>query len=591
MTVFLIAAALVAPSAQADGINPFSVRVGKDQTIDSRPIYSEKQTLTRSVAAGDTLRFAYTIPHEILHSEKASYVVRVTLRSNKGKSVLFEKTLSPRTNVADRGWHSETVSLGAFAGENVEIRFSSFHADGAGDAPPAVWAGVRVGNFHRKPGELNVVLISLDTLRADRLGAAGYRRPTSPEIDSLAKKAVYFPHAVSQATWTKPAHMALFSSVYPSINGSETRPGMPGFGRVPDRFPLLTEVLKGHGYLTQAFTSDVFVSERFGFDRGFDDFSEATGLDGERVFANATEWLKHHADEKFFLFVHTYQVHAPYRHDTFVKDNMTDQERVDAQYDSEVRIASKLVGDIVSRLKSLGLEKDTLIVLISDHGDSLGNHGLKGHGCSLYDELVLVPLMFSLPQRLQPRRLDDLNVELIDVFPTICDLLEITPPAGLMGRSLKPLLLGGERPSETLSVSEVLPSTRPRRSEPTDADSEFAETSRYRLRSIRWSGSGRYKLIFGAGFAGNVEPDRGAIRLGSAWQAIRQAHGVQLFDLTTDPGEQRNIAAEKPDIVAKLQAKLLDRISSNAPPVASAQEGGEIKIDGTLSEQLRALGY
>ncbi|HKX45255.1 MAG TPA: sulfatase, partial [Planctomycetota bacterium] len=290
-----------------------------------------------------------------------------------------------------------------------------------------------------------IVVISLDTLRADHLGCYGYARPTSPNIDALAAEGVLFERAISQASSTLPAHRALFQSREASLAGGAE--------------PTLAELLGRAGFRTVAFTGGGNVSAAFGFGRGFERYVE-----DPRGFAHAFDavelWLREHAGERFFLFLHSYDVHAPYdppppfdsvfypdyagpltgretrallrslaprgEHASSAPARRLDEEderKLVALYDGGILYADQFVGRLVLLLRELGIDDETALVLLSDHGEEFWEHGSVLHSHSLYQELVHVPLIFSLPGgRAAGARVAE-TVRLIDVAPTLLELL------------------------------------------------------------------------------------------------------------------------------------------------------------------------
>lgn len=324
-----------------------------------------------------------------------------------------------------------------------------------------------------EPRVRNVILLSIDTLRADHLEAYGYERPTSPFMSELAGRGVLFEQAFSQAPWTLPAHGTMLMSRHPSALGEGVweRPG-----RLPEEAVSIAEVLRDAGLRTKAIVSPGFVSAVFGLDQGFEHYGEH-----ERDFAStvkrAGRWLDGLAsDERFFLFLHTYDVHeyaptaaaaeqfvAPYdgflrelgdKLPMFVQDramasdlpelDAADQRYLVDLYDATIRVADDAVAELWRTLEERGLADDTLLVITSDHGEEFFEHGNRGHKMTLFDETVRVPLLVVLPKALrgaQPRAVD-VQVSLSDIMPTILDVTGIDAPETVFGRSLRPALEG-----------------------------------------------------------------------------------------------------------------------------------------------------
>jgi arylsulfatase A-like enzyme len=320
----------------------------------------------------------------------------------------------------------------------------------------------------------NVVLISIDTLRADHLGAYGYTRPTTPALDRrLAAAGVLFEDVYSQSPKTTPSHMTLLTSLFPSVHGVELWEGdRPGHVLNP-AVHTLAEVLKNAGYATAACTGGAHMDARRGFAQGFDRYTE------EHELGHALTWIKKQRRRKFFLFFHTYQVHDPYVHperwvelfdDTGYQGPLRDTmarlrggtgawderhrvfwegvERTDPRavafvtslYDAGIRrMDAETLAPLLDRLEEFGLTRDTLVVFTSDHGEAFAEHGAFLHD-DLYAGTLRVPLVLRWPARLPAGVRVPARVRSIDVMPTILALLDIPAPPQVQGRSLVPLL-------------------------------------------------------------------------------------------------------------------------------------------------------
>jgi arylsulfatase A-like enzyme len=400
------------------------------------------------------------------------------------------------------------------------------------------------------------VLLCLDTLRADHLGSYGYARDTSPEIDALAAESVVFERAISQAASTLPSHRSLFQSRLASRTAREA--------------PVVAEQLARSGFRTAAFTGGGNVSAQFGFGRGFEVYDEdRAGLAVSLPKAEA--WLREVAGERFFLFLHTYDIHLPYDppppFDTMFGETYAgpingessravlrrqrgldgvdptaveslgagDRERLIALYDGGIRHADGFVGELREMLERLDLAQTTAVVLYSDHGEEFADHGSWIHSHTVYDELVRVPLIWYAPG-LEPRRVAA-QVRLLDVAPTLLHMLGVRIPDSFEGRTLAPLL-AGESDEHRPAVSEM----------------------------------GRHKSL-------SAFP----------WKLIRGVGAPRLFDLAADAREQRDLSARLPERVADLSTALGSWLGSDAEQSVEALEPGE--IDRGVSERLRELGY
>lgn len=416
----------------------------------------------------------------------------------------------------------------------------------------------------------NVFLISVDTLRADHLSCYGYERPT-PNIDALAKDSVLFENAISQAPWTTASHMSLFTSLYPTVH----RVSHEALSEVQTMLPTL---LQKRGYQTAAFVEATALDPRFGFNRGFDQYYRKS--DDPSAHANnarVLNWIDEGQRHKpFFLFVHYYDVHRKYNpplpyntiYSSSIQDvdylitgpygrrrGLTFQQIYDivAMYDGEIRYLDDQLRNLFQNLRDRGLYRDSLIVLLSDHGEGFLDHSLMDHGNSLYQELLHVPLLIKLPgNRDAGKRIRNLS-RLIDVFPTILDRLQIKPEQVIQGQSLLPLLRG----------VQVLP-------QPGFASGAVGSECIV---------SGSWKLIH------NAELDK---RLSLVPLALKAEY--ELYNLEIDPQEYGNVAdsnpAKREELLNMLQAqrkindKLNQRMNTQHKP-----------LDHEIEEQLRSLGY
>jgi len=321
---------------------------------------------------------------------------------------------------------------------------------------------------------LNVLVIAIDTLRADHLGCYGYKRSTSPMIDALASRGVLVERAVSQAPWTLPSFASIFTSLYPSQHGAATVDS-----RIRQEIPTLASILAEHGYLTAALVNAPLLQPEYGMATGFD-FYDAPPPDSIRTAGRITEdalsWLGDNKKQAFFLFVHYFDPHLSYAPpapfdrmfgggytgsiqgsfdlDHFSSTNSrdirreieslsrADRDRIVALYDGEIAFTDSAVGALLDGLKAHNLEQRTLVVLLSDHGEEFFDHGGLDHGHTLFDELLSVPLIFSLPGTLPVESRLEGQARLIDVAPTVLDILGMEPPEHFEGMSLRPWIGG-----------------------------------------------------------------------------------------------------------------------------------------------------
>ena len=293
----------------------------------------------------------------------------------------------------------------------------------------------------------NVIVVTVDTLRADHLGCYGYKKIRTPNIDALAADGARFERAYTAVPVTLPSHTVMFTGTYPMLNG------MHDFAanKLGSTQPTLASVLKENGYATAAVIGSAVLDSRFGLNRGFDfyydhfDFNrlqesnlEEMERPGNLVADVTLDWLSKNYAKRFFLWMHLYDPHYPYR-----PPAPYDAEYKDRPYDGEIAFADAQVGRLVRFLKSKGLYRNTLIVLSGDHGESLGEHGEKTHGFFIYNATLHVPFMIHLPGAVSSRVVPDL-VSLADLMPTVLQALKLEIPSEVQGRSLLPLMKTNE---------------------------------------------------------------------------------------------------------------------------------------------------
>jgi len=434
----------------------------------------------------------------------------------------------------------------------------------------------------------SVVLVSIDTLRADHVGGYGYERDTCPEIDAFARRGTVFLNAISPAAWTVPAHMTMMTGLDPLTHGLLAHPDP---GRLAARVTTLAERLKRAGFRTAAFTGGSYMAARYGIAQGFDVF-DSRGMRFASKVTALFRWLDGVGpDERFFLFLHGYDCHGPYKppppydrefagdyQGTFdtaefepriPKPDEPTLRWVVSQYDGAIKSADHVVGGILRRLEAEGRLDDTLVVITSDHGEEMYEHGSIEHTHSLYDELVRVPLIFVGPN-VPVARVEE-QVGLVDLFPTVLDRLGIEPPADLPGR---PVFAPGRA-----AVAGAAP-------RPVFSYVDYSVYP-YRLASVR---TDDWKLI-AWNLSGMKDFDWRSHRPRRYTFRFKQRHEdwTELFDLHADPGEQHDVAAEHPELVRDLTA-LLEAHRAEATREHNAPEQVE-GADDEVRAAMKALGY
>ncbi len=293
------------------------------------------------------------------------------------------------------------------------------------------------------PAGTPVVLISIDTLRADHLPAYGYQGVATPAIDALRRDGVLFEHAYSHTPLTLPSHTALLTGVLPAVSGVRDNVGYSlDASKVKDgTLPYLPFLLQQKGYQTGGAVSAYVLRASTGLNEGFDRYDDAiefktrTGLgglqrDGNETLNAALPWLRQAASKPFFLFFHLYEPHTPYTPpEPFAS-------RYASKYDGEIASADHIVGQLIDELKRLGVYDRALVILLSDHGEGLGEHGEDEHGVLLYDEDIHVPLLLKLPQAQRAGQTVAAPAQLTDVAPTVAALVGLAPAPQWQGTSL-----------------------------------------------------------------------------------------------------------------------------------------------------------
>jgi arylsulfatase A-like enzyme/Tfp pilus assembly protein PilF len=393
----------------------------------------------------------------------------------------------------------------------------------------------------------NVLLITLDTTRADHLGCYGYGQARTPRLDGLARDGVRFARVYCPAPLTLPSHASIMTGLYPATHGARNN----GHDLAP-KWRTLAETLKTRGFATAAFVSSFSVDSRFGLGRGFDVYDDTfqaqaplKGANAERradeTFARFKRWLDRSGQVRFFAWVHYYDPHLPYDPPSPYREAAPGR-----PYDGEIAYMDRYVGEVLDALKAKGLLEKTLVVVAGDHGEGFGEKVETGHGIFLYEETLRVPLIFHDASAFpRPRVVGD-AVRLVDVAPTILEAIGLKAEAASMeGQSL---------------ISRMTGRTR------SDLDA-LVETF-YPRENFGWSElvgivSGPWKLI--------------------------QAPRPELYDLANDPGERTDLAGSSPDKAAELRKRLgQELLRLSAPPGAS---GGPAAARTDDRERLRSLGY
>jgi arylsulfatase A-like enzyme len=494
---------------------------------------------------------------------------------------------------------------GALAAPSLYLRATTPPSPPRAELPPA------------RPGAPDVVLVVLDTVRAGSVSSYGYARPTAPELDALAREGALFLDATSPSTWSLPSHASLFTGRYPSSHGAHSE-----HRYLDRRFPTLAEALAARGYATYCFTANGWISDSLGLTRGFawQDASlrqqggvglgfsfvhrlldrmglQDTDKGGATVAASFEAWARARPasdGRPAFVFLNFIEAHFPYHQ--LPRDALfrfTDRAYAELRaisldlmgqqfggagrsaeeaggpardmYDGGVVHSSRLLGRVVEALRARGTLDRTVLVVLADHGEILGERGgFFGHGPSLYQEVVGVPLLVRYPPRVPAGVRVAEPVTTLGVFATVLDLAGIEPPPTLQAGSLVPLVSGEPAAADGPILAEL---------HDTSAMGDFAERPDPQMRGHR-----RYRLL-----------REGPIKL------VATSRGEHfLYDLAADPGETRDLAGERPELLARMQARLHEVESRLELPALDAPLAvGEAapELDAETRERLRELGY
>lgn len=430
-------------------------------------------------------------------------------------------------------------------------------------------------NKHEESGGYNVVVISVNALRADHLGCYGYSRSTSPNIDAFARNSVIFDRAISQSYWTLPSLVSLFTSQYVCAHNVDSRGA-----KLEEKTKTLAEVLKMYGYATAGFTCGLDTSAAYGLNKGFDVYSVYGGSKVvgsiSSILPKAVKWLDRNKDKKFFLFLQSYDVHPPYRNcakgrfsrgyegilkrlpldytmlknidgstlhfkGRQIKLNAEDMGYIIGRYDDCIEYVDGYIGTLLAALEQLKLSAKTIVILCADHGEELGERGTFNRfgNQNLYQEVLRVPLLIQHPAIKEKGRRISALAEMVDIMPTILELLRIPPGHELQGKSLVRLIRGGTNTSvHRYAISEASKN--------------------------KW-------MILG---------DDG-------WKLVYSPQRSQLYNLNADPQESHNLIGENADVQVSLMKELFFWRERHKKETAD----NYLKLDPELIEKLRRAGY
>ncbi len=526
------------------------------------------------VPAGGKLGFGVGVAGDKPKGGKAS--VTVTTDGGAPRSV-FSADLTTT-------WRDAVVSLEPFAGKIVRIDLRAEGQVGAGRvawSTPALLLPQKAQPKAAKTAK-NVVVLLIDTMRARSLKPFNpASRVKTPVIDAFAREGALFEATQAPENWTKPSVASVLTSLYPATHGTKTDDAM-----VPKGATMVSEVFKEAGFSTASFIANGYVSDKFGFNQGWDHYTnyirEKKSTEAETVFKETGDWIEQHKSERFFVYVQTIDPHVPYdppeqflsmymkgeytgqvsprktpdllaeaKHSPpKVVFNAADKQFLKDLYDAEVSYHDHYLGVFIDRLKKLGLYEDTIFVITSDHGEEFDEHGSWGHGHTVYQDLLWVPYIVRFPGVVPAGKRVSQAVSTMTIFPTVVEAAGVTVPGTVEDHSVLPWLMGAPPPALPVAFSDFLDDRR----------------------VIR---AGRYKLIL-----------RGT--------------NETMFDLGADPEEQHELDRGKIPIAARYTASLLGQFlgakdrrtwMKGVQGTGAKLERENAAIDDTLREQLKGLGY
>jgi arylsulfatase A-like enzyme len=485
--------------------------------------------------------------------------VKFSITAKQGAS---EKQLfTQEVNRNDR-WHDAKIDMSEYANREIGIVFKTDCED---KRQVALWSNpilyearaprsepyAREAESSLRPDDINVVVYLIDALRADHLDAYGYSRETGPTIRSLAQDGVRFARCFSQETWTKPSVASLFAGVPAAVHRTRRVGEM-----VPDSLVVLAEILRESGYATGAVLENGQAGGETNLGRGLSHLSHPRGRKYTTRTKEIAGFAEMHRDRPFFLYIHGMDVHAIHGKYSPPKGlrhlyASSGEEPTDMDlYDACILSADNKLQTLITILKELDVYDDTLLIITADHGEAFGEHeGITSHNGKPYNELIHIPLIVHLPGVLPAGKVIEQNVQLLDIAPTILDLLNLPIPDQFQGMTLLPLIRG----------------------EGTDA---------FRNRPVysEWQGPAFITMSM----------------IKDNWKLLRDEEVTRLYDLSTDFGETNDVAGQNESVVAALREELSDYLSSQeslAKSVRRDQADTTVRMDAEQIERLKALGY
>jgi arylsulfatase A-like enzyme len=422
----------------------------------------------------------------------------------------------------------------------------------------------------------NIILITIDTLRADHLGCYEHQEVETPNIDKLAKEGALFYNTISVADITCPSHTSILTGLYPYKHKVRDNANF----YLDDRFTTLTEILKDNGYTTAAFPSAYVLHSKYGLNQGFDYYDDKymeqkeANQDPERTFKGhkiykyqryadevtlqLLKWLVSNKDKKFFTWIHYFDPHAPYiPPPKYRKDNAGEKQL----YYGEINFVDECIGYIFKYINSNQADNNTLIVITADHGEAFGENNIWGHNTVIYDPLIKVPLIFYLPSKVQKAQKIENQVRIVDIMPTILDLAGIKYSLDIDGKSLMPLITNDGHYPDVPAFSENVALYIRKHEKYGDKGGEFEIFS---IRTNLW------KILK------YINPQKNEVK-------------TELYNISKDPGESHNIAGKSKELSqTNFLMEELDIFINHSETI---DKRATKPVSGEAKKALKALGY
>jgi len=525
----------------------------------------------------------------------------VRFRVLAGRTEVFAKTVSDPD-----AWEEAVVDLSAYAGASPRLTFQTEAAKGV----VGLWANplMTTAAHQRRP---NVLLYMIDTLRSDHTSLYGYHRDTTPFLKKLGAAGVVFGDAHAQSSWTKPSVASMMTSLHTFAHGIER-----DIDTIPKGATTLSDQLRGAGYVSASLIANPFAGRTTGLERGFDYLLEYPVVQRQRTDAadRGTDsaamnrvifpWLEQHRDEPFFLYMHSTDPHAPYRPPAGFEEQFASAAETAAfdrdyaklrgarqyggaavvsradlaaagvnadrwvrqaidRYDAEIRHNDHAIEALVGKLRQIGVLDNTVVIVVSDHGEEFLDHGWTAHGHSLYQELTSVVFLLWNPKLLPSARRIAEPVQLIDLAPTLLDLLGIKPAGITQGQSLVPLIQGR-------TFTRKVPVMMSRFAHPTAKSTGFVPENRTGTVARL---DGTWKLIY------RDQPELAGLS------------PVELYDRREGWSDATNVVGQQSQMAAKHLAEVKQWIEAQKQVRALLGPAGKTRMDPQTIERLRSLGY